>query len=173
MSEPGSIFHSLIDMCKKILWRIITPVFPYARDYLVKIGLKYHEGRQPYRLGWIRKNRMVSEFLEHAAKRGFANHFVAWIDEGEIYSLRKLENFHWQYHLRIFRDGEIRGHYERTPEAHPIAHFKGDGMEPRREELLAVLDGWISASPTRDIFFAGKTASNRAPAASRGIPTNG
>jgi len=174
MSEIETGFHLLVDKCKKRLWRTITPVFPYVRDGLLKLGIIYHNGRQPYPIGWIREGRTIRELIEHLTKKGFSNHFVAWVDDGEAISLRRLANFHWQYHLRIFNDGEIRAHYEMTPEAHPISHFKGVDMEPRRKEFLKSLEGWISDLRTEGEFArAGKTASRRIPAASRGVPVNG
>lgn len=173
MSEIKSGFHLLVDTCKKSAWRAITPVFPHVRDGLVKLGVIYHEGRQRYPLGWIPRNRSIRELIEHLAEKGFSNHFVAWVDDDEFVSLRKLTDFHSQYHLRIFGDGEIRGHYERTPEAHPIAHFLESGMEARREEFLKFLEGWVVDSKEGEIARKGKTASHRAPAASRGVPVNG
>ncbi len=173
MSEIESGFHSLVDSCKKRVWRVITPVFPDLRDGLLKIGIIHHKGRQQYPLGWIPHNRSMRELIEHLANKGFANHFVAWVDADESISLRKLIDFHWQYHLRIFGDGEIRGHYERTPEAHPIAHFLESGQEAKREEFLKFLEGWVVDSKEGDVAHAGKTASHRAPAASRGVPLNG
>ena len=155
---------------------MITPIFPYLRDGLLSLGILHHEGRQRYPLGWIPRGRSINELVEYLAQKGFENHFIAWVDTDEVVSLRKLSNFHWQYHVRIYRDGEIRGHYELTPEAHPIAHFKERGMESRREEFLGFLDEWVveSRDAERKISYArGKTASHRAPAASRGVPVNG
>src|SRR3989344_3369309 len=173
MSEVKTGLHLFVDVCKKSAWRIITPAFPYARDSLVKLGILHHEGRQRYLLGWISRGRTIEGLIEHLARKGFANHFVAWVDTDESVSLRKLTNFHWQYHLRVYTDGEIRGHYELTPEAHPIAHFKEIGMEPRREEFLEFLGDWLEELKEEEIIYMRKPASHRAPAASRGVPVNG
>lgn len=69
--------------------------------------------------------------------------FIAWVDKDEAISTRKLDGFDFQYHLRVFKDGEVRGHYEKTPERHPIDHFLDRGMEPRRKEFLEILGDWI------------------------------
>jgi hypothetical protein len=61
-----------------------------------------------------------------------------------------LVDFKHQYHLRVFKDGEVRGHYEYTPECHPIWHLQKVGQEPRREELLGFLGDWIVALDARD-----------------------
>jgi hypothetical protein len=54
-----------------------------------------------------------------------------------------VEDFDWQYHLRIFHDREVRGHYEYTPESYPLRHLKKVNMQHRREEFLHILGGWI------------------------------
>ncbi len=172
MSETESVFHVLTDRCKKSAWRLITPAFPYVRDGLIKLGIISHEGRQRYLLGRISCGRTVEGLIGYLAQKGFANHFVAWVDTDEWVSLRRLADFHWQYHLRVFKDGEIRAHYELTPEAHPIAHFKEVGMEPRREEFLEFLGDWLEESKEETAYIR-KTISHRAPAASRGAPING
>ena len=78
--------------------------------------------------------------------QGFANHFIAWKDDDQVFSLRKCVDFERQYHLRIFSDGEVRGHFETTPEAHPTMHMKEIGMEARREDFLRYLGDWIIPS---------------------------
>ncbi len=176
MSAIKSGFRSLMDACKKNAWRVITPVFPYVRDGLLELGIIHHTGRQKYPLGWIRHGKNKQELIEHLARNGFSNHFVAWVDADESVSLRKCDGFHSQYHLRIFNDGEVRGHYERTPEAYPFAHFLERMMEARREEFLEILEEWIDISAdtvSAERVTIGKTASSRAPAASRGVPLKG
>jgi len=85
----------------------------------------------------------VEDFVEYLGTQGFFNHFIAWRDSGEIVSVRRPVSFEWQYHLRIFADGEVRGHYEYTPESHPVWHMREVGQEERREEFLEFLGDWI------------------------------
>ena len=86
----------------------------------------------------------MDDFLQYLIDNGWWNHFIAWTDEDQIISLRRLESFTWQYHLRIFRDGEVRGHYEYTPEAHPKWHLQEVGMEPRSEDFKKFLGDWVA-----------------------------
>lgn len=44
---------------------------------------------------------------------------------------------------RVFADGEVRGHYEYTPECAPLSHMKKIGMEDRRHEFLALMSDRI------------------------------
>ncbi|MEK7539337.1 MAG: hypothetical protein AAB595_01725, partial [Patescibacteria group bacterium] len=78
------------------------------------------------------------------SKWGFGNHFIAWDDQAQVLSWRKLINFQEQYHLRVFSDGEIRGHFEYTPEAHPIQHFDEKGESFHRAEFLKFLGDFVT-----------------------------
>jgi len=153
---------------KKTFWSFITPLFPYVRDFLTKIGIVRHHGRQSYHLGWLAPGRTMKDFVEYLKTKGFGNHFIAWTDDGQVLSLRRQQDFEWQYHLRIFEDREVRGHYEETPEDHPVDHFEERGMEARRDEFLELLGDWVVEKDK-----SGKIISQSAPAAFRGRPRNG
>ena len=134
---------SLIDRAKAVAWHCISPVFPQTRDALLRLGILKHGIRQPFVLGKLAAGRTVEGLASHVAQYGFGNHFVAWVDSDEVLGLRKRDNFHRQYHLRVFKDGEIRGHYEWTPESAPYKHLLDIGMEPRREEFRRFLGDWL------------------------------
>jgi hypothetical protein len=137
---------ALIDRTKYLFWRLYTPIHPYFRDTFVRIGVVSHVGRQDYLLGTITPGRTIEELTNHLISKGFGNHFVAWKDEGEVVGLRSVDDFYYQYHIRIFEDGEVRGHYEFTPESYPIAHMKEIGQEARTAFFLSVLGDWIVAA---------------------------
>lgn len=134
---------SRMDRVKAFVWACIAPVFPYLRNGLVKLGVLRHNFRQPFLIGWLATGRSIEGLRQHLASQGFANHFIAWIDRDETLGIRKLVDFHKQYHLRVFKDNEVRGHYEWTPESRPFDHFFEVGMEERREEFLRFLGDWI------------------------------
>ena len=142
---------SFVDRVKYVFWRLYTPLHPLVRDTALSLGLgsqsdTYPRGRQPYILGTLRSGTTVQELVSHMITKGFGNHFIAWEDRGQIVSLRYVDNFKYQYHLRVFDDGEVRGHYEFTPECHPVEHMKGTNFEPRREKFLEFLGDQIVAS---------------------------
>jgi len=142
---------SWVDRVKYFAWRIYTPMHPAVRDFLGAVGLvnhteKYPRGRQPYILGHIAPGQTMQEFVAYVVGKGFGNHFVAFEDRGQVVSLRHVDNFKYQYHLRIFEDGEVRGHYEYTPECHPFLHMKEGTMEPRRDEFLKILADKITVA---------------------------
>ena len=126
---------------KKNIWNRIYPIFSKFRDHLLKWHLIWHEkGRQPYHLGWLAPGKTLQDLEKHLHdKWGFGNHFVAWHDDGQVLSWRKLQSFDWQYHLRVFEDGEIRGHYEYTPESKPVDHFIEKGEKPRLKDFKKFL----------------------------------
>ena len=127
------------------IWHLLTPIFPYIRDTLLFLHIIHHQsGRQEFPLGYLAPGRKVKGLLAHLAAQGFGNHFIAWVDEDEVIGVRKFLPPEFQYHLRIYKDGEIRGHFEVTPEAHIVDHFLGRDFEPRREEFLKFLGDWVS-----------------------------
>lgn len=126
-------------------WRFLDHC-QWFKDLLHFLGLiKGH--RQRFHLGWVRPDRSVGDFLDFLKGRGFESGFRAWSDTGQELSLRKLKNKVFQYHLRIFKDKEVRGHYEKTPEDFPWDHFWEIGMENRREEFLEMIDEWLIHLP--------------------------
>src|SRR3989344_2482418 len=109
---------SFWDKTKQRIWRAIYKFFPSFQHGLLKTGLIHHNrGRQRFHIGYLAPGRTLEELKQHLhSKWGFGNHFVAWGDDDQVLSWRKLMDFNHQYHLRVFKDGEIRGHFEYTPE---------------------------------------------------------
>jgi hypothetical protein len=130
---------------EKNIWRHLYPIFPWIQNHFLKWHLVWHEkGRQPYHLGWLAPGKTLKDLEKHLHEKwGFGNHFVAWTDNGQVLSWRKLESFDYQYHLRVFKDGEIRGHYEYTPESKPVAHFTEIDEQARIEEFRKFLGNYI------------------------------
>lgn len=133
------------DRIKYYFWHAITPSFLKIRDVLISLHLIHHDvGRQRYLLGTLRSVQKFGSFLSYLQSEGFGNHFIAWKDNDQLVSLRRFDGFERQYHLRIFKDGEVRGHYEFTPEAHPVSHLREIGIEERRTDFLKFLGDWIT-----------------------------
>ncbi len=130
---------------KKNVWKRIYRVFPWMQKHLLKWHLVWHEkGRQPYHLGWLAPGKTLQDLEKHLhTEWGFGNHFVAWTDNGQVLSWRKLIDFDHQYHIRVFKDGEIRGHFEFTPESKPLEHFVEVSEEARIEEFRKFLGNYI------------------------------
>ena len=146
--------ESLVDRLKYLFWLLYTPVHPYLRDAVVRLGLVNFDqfldakGRQKFLVGVTAPGVSVTDLIEHLVQYGYGNHFVAWKDDGEVASLRLPDNFSYQYHIRIYSDGEVRAHYELSPEAYPMKHYYEVGMEERREHFLELLGGKITPTTT-------------------------
>lgn len=138
------ITKTYIDAVKGFAWFFIKPIHPYIRDGLLALGLIRHNGRQPYHLGYLAPGKTAEDLRDYLIKeKKFETHFPCWIDDGETVDLRLRQNFDWQYHLRIFSDGEIRGHHEYTPESRPIAHLQDKDSTACEKEFMAMLGDWI------------------------------
>ena len=130
---------SVVLRIKYYFRRVYGPYHPTVRDSIIYLSLIKNRGRQPFLLGTIAPGLSVEDFVAFLVEKGFAYHRVAWEDDGEIVSLRHVENFVYQYHVRIFEDREVRGHYEYTPECYPILHLWDVGRQDRREEFLELV----------------------------------
>jgi hypothetical protein len=134
------------DRVKYIIWRIYTPFHPFVRDTALKLHIVSAKAkaerwgsRQEFLLGTIAPGESIESLVQYLVGKGYGNHFVAWEDAGEMVSLRLAESFSHQYHVRIFNDGEVRGHFEYTPECYPIKHYYAEGFEDRRDYFLDLL----------------------------------
>ncbi len=141
---------TFLDKMKQRVWRVIYRVFPMMQRVLLNLHIVWHKkGRQPYHVGWLSLGKTLPELKKHLHLHwDFGNHFVAWIDDGQVLSWRKLVDFRHQYHVRVFADGEIRGHFEFTPEAHPIKHFIEEGEKECKEEFLRFLGEFVTTQQT-------------------------
>jgi hypothetical protein len=143
---PDSILpypEGLTNRAKYRLWKAFYPFHNDARNLLLAAHVLKHEGRQQYFFGALAPGLTVEGFLKHLESQNFGNHFVAWKDDDESFSLRRPDGFERQYHVRIFKDGEVRGHYEFTPECYPIKHLKAIGQEERRADFLKFFGDWV------------------------------
>jgi hypothetical protein len=137
---------TFFDKIKQKIWDFFYGFFIPLRKFLLKTGIIWHKkGRQKYHLGWLAPHKTLEGLKSHLHdKWGFGNHFIAWIDEDQVLSWRKLADFQDQYHLRIYKDGEICGHFEYTPEAHPLEHIEEKGEVDKREDFLKFLGDFVT-----------------------------
>ncbi|MEI7810050.1 MAG: hypothetical protein WCI41_00635 [bacterium] len=138
------------DNIKHNFWKSIYRFFIPIQKKLLHLGVvKHSDERQRYLLGWLTQGKTLEDLKKHLDEKwNFGNNIVAWVDHGQVLGWRKLIDFHHQYHLRVFKDGEIRGHFEYTPEARPWAHFLEKGEEERRGDFLGFLGDFVTQEKT-------------------------
>lgn len=129
---------------KRWIWWAITSPFLLIRWLLLKSRIIKHDIRQPFLIGQLREGKTPQSLFDHLISQGFTKNYLAWIDKGEAFGVRRLCGIHHQYHIRLFNDGEIRCHYEWTPEARPFDHLLERGFEERREEFLVILGDLVT-----------------------------
>jgi UDP-N-acetylmuramate dehydrogenase len=106
---------------KSWFWKNLYSIWPKFVSFIQKFGV--HTFRQNFLIGMLNKDKTPEDFAKFLHNKGYTRAYMAWQDPGEILSLRKIVRYKYQYHIRLFNDGEIRGHYEYTPEANPIGHL--------------------------------------------------
>jgi len=133
------------DKVKEKMWDVIYHFFLPARQALFKLGIIWHKkGRQQFHIGWLAPGKTLEDLKKHLHDQwGFGNHFIAWVDEDQVLSWRKLTDFQDQYHLRVYNDGEVCGHFEFTPEAHPLEHIEEKGEVDRTADFKKFLGDYI------------------------------
>ncbi len=133
--------RTLAQLCFRIF---IRPIFPLGQWMVITLGIvtgpKSTEGvrnQQPYLLGHLKEGVTAETARRHLHTQGFFMNRVAYTDPGQVLSMRRLDDElpDRQYHLRIFDDGEVRGHYEYTPEDKPWKHLNEDILEKREHEF--------------------------------------
>ncbi len=130
---------------KNAIWHSLYKIFPWWQKHLIEWRIVWHDKkRQHFHIGWLAPGKTLKDLENHLhTKWGFGNHFIAWVDSGQVLSWRKLVDFDHQYHIRVFSDGELRGHYEYTPESKPISHFTEVDEESRKNEFEKFLEGYM------------------------------
>jgi hypothetical protein len=140
--DKDQVDHSkekLRTLPQKLVGIFIEPIFPFLQKVVQSVGIMREaptlEGahrRQPYLIRMMRPDETTEILITRLESVGFSLHDIALNDPGQLVSMRRLDEKYpdRQFHIRIFNDGEIRGHYELTPEDHPMDHWNEKLFEP-------------------------------------------
>ncbi len=127
---------------KKYFWKFAYFSYPYLRDFCLFIRITKHKGRQNYKVGFLKKKITKNKFKTLLKTKGYEQSILSWIDDDEVLSMRKRIN-KFQYHIRLFKDNEIRAHYEYSPESAPIKHYYESMFIPKKQYFKKLLKGLI------------------------------
>ncbi len=122
-------------------WKVVYATYPRFLRVLERIG--FHSGRQPYVLGVLHSKYRPEDLQAHLLAHGFEPALLAWKDSDEILSLRKVDKHVYQLHLRLYSDGEIRGHYEYSSEGNPVGHVFNSAFRKGDDVFIPLLDGYL------------------------------
>jgi len=128
-----------MEMLHKFIWRVNYTIYPYLRDLILFTKVWKHTGRQNFRIGFVKKGVKKNDIKKILGFNGFETSICSWIDDGEVLSMRKRTKRGRQYHVRFFSDGEIRGHYEYSPEGAPVFHLLSRFMRSGRRYFCKIL----------------------------------
>lgn len=126
---------------EKLLWKLIYKIYPPILRVLEKFRL--HSTRQPFLVGNIKDISNIQKIEQHIIKQWYEHSILAWMDPGEILSMRKLDKKVYQYHIRIFHDGEVRWHYEYASEASPFKHIFQIWFKDTSDYFKGLLKGFF------------------------------
>ena len=121
----------------KAILSVNYKVYPYLRDFILATHIWVHKGRQKFVIGITKRSITRDEVEKILYSENFEQSICSWVDDGEVLSMRKREGV-FQYHVRYFVDGELRGHFEYSPESYPIKHLRGELMEPKKEYFTKI-----------------------------------
>lgn len=122
-------------------WKLVYQVYPPLLRFLER--MKVHSKRQPFILGKVRGNASIEEIQSFLVGNGFEHAILAWKDPEEVLSVRKRDKSNFQYHLRIYNDMEIRGHYEFRPETNPWKHIRETLFESKEQDFKLLLQPYL------------------------------
>lgn len=126
---------------KRFVWRNVYRFYPRILRILEKI--KIHNVRQDYLIGKLVDNFDLNEVKNVLTQNGFENAILSWKDPGEVINMRLVDKDLYQYHIRIFNDGEVRGHYEYSSEGNPWKHVKEGLFVEKKEYFSDLLNGFL------------------------------
>ncbi len=124
------------------IWKIVYLIYPPLLRILEKLG--FHKGRQKYPIGFLDQTKYSPEsFRNYLTSIGFEPAILAWKDSDEVLSMRKVDQHKFQWHIRLYSDGEIRGHYEYSSEGNPIGHVTEAVFLNEQEHFTDLLKDYL------------------------------
>ncbi|MBT7367911.1 hypothetical protein HN814_06875, partial [Candidatus Woesearchaeota archaeon] len=106
--------------------------------------IRFHKGRQPFLIGKIKTKKDLPKIKKLLIKNNFEHAILAWKDSGEILSMRKIDKKIYQYHIRIFKDLEVRAHYEFSSEGSPLGHVRESVFKPKSKFFKKLLKNYLT-----------------------------
>lgn len=126
-----------------MIWKIIYFIYPPFLRILE--AFHFHQTRQDFLLGFKNKKYSSTDLKNFLLQQGFSTAVLAWKDPGEVFGLRLIDKKVFQHHIRLFSDGEIRGHYEYSSEGNSFGHIFNVGFRDDRDFFKSLLGDYLIA----------------------------
>jgi len=111
-----------------ITFKIPTLFKVLDKIHAIKIFLGFHEPRSLFYMFNINLDTFdLDQIYKRLIDLGYQYNVLSYQDSGQIFNVRKLYGER-QIHVRIFKDGEVRGHDELNFEFCPNKHLRGDSL---------------------------------------------
>lgn len=146
LATAWQVANEALPRAQNPVWQLAYRVYPKIEEILTRFGL--HAKRQRFLIGKLRETSTdkIGEFKLYLKSHGFEEAVIAWRDPGQVFSLRKLEGRDYQFHIRVFADGEVRTHRELAAEAHPLGHVLEAGLVPGEDYFLPIIQDFVTPS---------------------------
>lgn len=134
-----------LDKFKKAFWTFVYHFFTKIQKIFLHYKIKSKKNfRMYHHIGWLNPINTLDELKVHLHTNwGFGNHFISILEEDEVLSWRKIEPNKKQYHIKVFKDGEIRGAFEFRPEENFFGYFKQKNREDMKEDFFDFLKDFV------------------------------
>lgn len=116
-------------------------VFPLMRGLYRLFGFEFDV--RDFIQGKLKEEINLSDFKAYLHELGFEKNRLAWICKNEVLNLRKKLSDGKQYHIRVFKDRTVNGHYEWAPEFAPVLHWYQSLMKPKRSHFKRILGNFL------------------------------
>jgi hypothetical protein len=130
-------------MALNYFWKLAYICYPSIRDFLLFTRIMKHSGRQNFLIGILKSGIDKEDFKKFLEKKGFERSILSWIDDDEVLCMRKRMGKKYQYHIRLFCDNEIRGHYEYAPECKPLDHLNAVSQQKKSNYFKTLLSSMV------------------------------
>ena len=116
-------------------------LFPLARGLYRLCGFRFD--CVDFKQGELKEDITFRQFMQYLDALGFEKNPMAWNFNNEVLNVRKRFKSGTQFHIRVFKDRTVNGHYEYSPEYAPVWHWYQRMLEPRREEFRRILGNFL------------------------------
>jgi len=113
----------------------------------IKVMLGCYTQRSPFYMFSVTMDPcVVRKFYDLLIPLGYQYNYFSYTEPGQVLNIRKLVGVK-QFHLRLYDDGAVHGHYELNYEFFPNGHLAGEMLtvipDPELKKVKKALAKWL------------------------------